>query len=100
MLDSSRSDWWLVFSSESGREGWVPACYLGQFTLTDPSSPPPEPFEDENGELAALMGRSSEEVNRRELYTASFLEGEGPSNAQLQGVRVVASQYLYRILHK
>ncbi len=46
------------------------------------------------------MGRSSEEVNRRELYTASFLEGEGPSNAQLQGVRVVASQYLYRILHK
>ncbi len=86
MLDSSRSDWWLVFSSESGREGWVPACYLGQFTLTDPSSPPPEPFEDVTGELAALMGRSSDEVNRLELYTASFLVGEGPSDAQLQGV--------------
>ncbi len=67
----------------------MPACYLGHVTLSDPSSPPPEPFEDVTGELAALMGRSSVDSSRRELYTLSFLEeGEEPTEEQLTGVRL------------
>lgn len=84
MLDSERSDWWLVLSN--GSEGWVPACYLSHVTLSDPSSPPPEPFEDVNGELAALMGQSSLGSSRRDLYTLTFLEGEEPTEEQLSGV--------------
>ena len=33
----------------------MPANYLEQRVLEGPVSPPPEPFEDENGELAHLM---------------------------------------------
>ena len=53
LLDNTRSDWWLV--SDGGRDGWVPAAYLEQQTLEAPSSPPPEPFEDETGELQRIM---------------------------------------------
>lgn len=55
VLDASRSDWWLVLSSESGEQGWVPVSFLEQRVLQGPVSPSPEPFEDDTDELASLM---------------------------------------------
>ena len=99
MIDSSRSDWWLAVPIASGNEGWVPANYLEPITGgDDPTSPPPDPFEDEAGELQRLMMKqltqSELSLNRRQLYKSSFLEGgsrssmlsKGPSDAQLNGV--------------
>ena len=55
VLDSSRSDWWLVVLTDSHVKGWVPANYLERQVLEGPSSPPPEPFIDETGELQRVM---------------------------------------------
>ena len=59
LLDSSRSDWWLVSVLESGQSGWVPADYLEKRVLDvgRTSSPPPEPFQDETGEIERVMRR-------------------------------------------
>ncbi len=42
-------------TDEEGCQGWVPANYLEKKVIEGPLSPPPEPFEDEAGELAHLM---------------------------------------------
>ena len=63
VVDNSRSDWWLVMSAEQGDandsgvppQGWVPANYLEKRIFDGPISPPPDPFEDEMGELANIM---------------------------------------------
>ena len=55
VLDSSRTDWWLVMSADNESQGWVPANYLEQRIIEGPISPPPDPFEDETGELATIM---------------------------------------------
>ena len=55
VLDNSRSDWWLVMSGDNESQGWVPANYLEQRIFEGPLSPPPDPFEDEMGELANIM---------------------------------------------
>ena len=39
----------------SHEKGWVPANYLERQVLDGPSSPPPEPFIDETGELERVM---------------------------------------------
>ena len=59
LVDSSRSDWWLVSVLESGQSGWVPADYLEKRVLDvgRTSSPPPEPFQDETGEIERVMRR-------------------------------------------
>lgn len=59
LLDSSRSDWWLVGVPDSSRSGWVPADYLEKQVLgTRPTtSPIPEPFVDELGEIENVMKR-------------------------------------------
>ena len=56
VLNSSRSDWWLVSPMYSSDTGWVPADYLEKQVLDGPTSPPPEPFVD-TGELARIMER-------------------------------------------
>lgn len=62
MLDSSRNDWWLVTPTDtelkgwvSVAKGWVPATYLEKRVIDGTSSPPPEPFMDEMGELSRIM---------------------------------------------
>ena len=63
VLDSSRSDWWLVTPTDSELEGWVsvakgwvPANYLEKRVIEGaPPSPPPSPFVDETGELGRLV---------------------------------------------
>ena len=56
VLDSSRSDWWLVESTEDRNiVGWVPANYLEKLLKVHSPSPPPEPFEDETGELQRIF---------------------------------------------
>ena len=64
VLDSSRNDWWLVVCADSESQGWVPANYLEQRVIggpltpdhfQDPTSPPPDPFEDETGEIANIL---------------------------------------------
>ena len=59
VIDNSRSDWWLVMSAETSDsdppQGWVPANYLEKRIFDGPISPPPDPFEDEAGELANIM---------------------------------------------
>ena len=63
VLDSSRSDWWLVTPTDSELEGWVsvakgwvPANYLERRVIEGaPPSPPPSPFIDETGELGRLV---------------------------------------------
>ena len=56
VLDSSRSDWWLVASTEdSSIVGWVPANYLEKLLKVRSPSPTPEPFEDETGELQRIL---------------------------------------------
>lgn len=55
VLDCSRSDWWLVACADSESQGWVPANYLEQRVIGGPTSPPPDPFEDEMGELASIL---------------------------------------------
>ncbi len=63
VVDNSRSDWWLVMSADPGSDteggpppqGWVPANYLDKRIFDGPISPPPDPFEDEAGELASIM---------------------------------------------
>ena len=67
MLDSSRSDWWLVSIPESDRSGWVPADYLEKKILSVDderrdedgriTSPWPEPFHDETGEIERVIKR-------------------------------------------
>ena len=59
LLDSSRSDWWLVTVPESGRSGWVPADYLEkkEVDIGRVSSPRPEPFMDETGEIERVIKR-------------------------------------------
>ena len=48
-------------SSQNEEQGWVPANYLEHRVLEGPlshdatGSPPPEPFQDETGELTNLM---------------------------------------------
>jgi len=48
-------------SSQNEEQGWVPANYLERRVLEGPlshdatESPPPEPFQDDTGELADLM---------------------------------------------
>ncbi len=50
-------------SSQNEEHGWVPANYLERRILDGPgsptpegnSSPPPDPFEDETGELTDLI---------------------------------------------
>ena len=56
VLDYSRSDWWLVRSTEeSSPVGWVPANYLEKLLKVRSPSPTPEPFEDETGELQRIL---------------------------------------------
>ena len=63
VVDNSRSDWWLVMSADQGDgggdapppQGWVPANYLERRVFDGPTSPPPDPFEDETGELESIM---------------------------------------------
>ena len=63
MLDSSRSDWWLVSLTDSSRSGWVPADYLEKKVLAvgeeerGVTSPGPEPFHDETGEIERVIKR-------------------------------------------
>ncbi|CAI8009155.1 SH3 and PX domain-containing protein 2A, partial [Geodia barretti] len=60
LMDSSRSDWWLVSLPESGLSGWVPADYLEKKTLElegRVASPRPEPFHDETGEIERVLKR-------------------------------------------
>ena len=56
VMDSSRSDWWLVTSTDDGSSvGWVPANYLEKLLKVRSPSPTPEPFEDETGELQRIL---------------------------------------------
>ena len=59
LLDSSRSDWWLVGVPDSDQSGWVPADYLEKQVLEvgRVASPHPEPFVDELGEIQRVMKR-------------------------------------------
>ena len=60
LMDSSRSDWWLVSLPESGQSGWVPADYLEKKTLElegRVASPRPEPFHGETGKIERVLKR-------------------------------------------
>ena len=59
LLDSSRSDWWLVALPNSSQSGWVPADYLEKRVMDNgrPTSPTPEPFHDETGEIERVIKR-------------------------------------------
>ena len=42
-------------AADSESQGWVPANYLEHQVIDGPRSPPPDPFEDETGELACIL---------------------------------------------